>query len=150
MHYLTLKYLHVLLAIVAIGFNSAYGLIIGRARKAGTAELTFALRTVKFMDDYVANPCYVLLLLTGVGMVHMSGYPWSLKWIHVSMALLVVAFVLGIGFYTPTLRKQIALLEARGAADPEFVRLSKRGSMLGGILGLIVLAIVGLMVYKPV
>lgn len=145
----TLKFLHVLLAITAVGFNLAYGLIIGRARKAGTAELKFALRTVKVMDDYVANPCYVLLLLTGVGMVHMSGYPWSLMWIHGSMALLVVAFILGIGFYTPTLRKQIAILDSRGANDPEFVRLSKRGAMLGGILGVIVLVIVALMVYKP-
>ena len=150
MLYTTLKFLHVVLAITAIGFNSAYGLIIGRARKTGTAELAFALRTVKVMDDYVANPCYVLLLLTGVGMVHTSGYPWSLMWIHVSMALLVVAFILAIGFYTPTLRKQIAILEARGPNDAEFIRLSKRGAMLGGVLGLIVLAIVGLMVYKPV
>ena len=30
--YTTLKFLHILLAITAIGFNSAYGLIIGRAR----------------------------------------------------------------------------------------------------------------------
>jgi uncharacterized membrane protein len=149
MLYTTLKFLHILLAITAIGFNSAYGLIIGRARKAGTAELKFALRTVKVMDDYVANPCYVLLLLTGVGMVYTSGYPWSLMWIHVSMALLVVAFILAIGFYTPTLRKQIVILDSRGADDPEFLRLSKRGAMLGGILGVIVLIIVGLMVYKP-
>lgn len=150
MLYTTLKYLHVLLAIIAVGFNSAYGLIIGRARKAGRLELTYALKTVKVMDDYVANPCYVLLLLTGVGMVHVSGYPWSLKWIHGSLALLVIAFILAIGFYTPTLRKQIAILEARGPQDPEFLRLSKRGAMLGGILGLIVFVIVGLMVYKPV
>lgn len=150
MLYTTLKYLHVLLAIIAVGFNSAYGLIIGRARKAGRLELTFALKTVKVMDDYVANPCYVLLLLTGVGMVHVSGYPWSLKWIHGSLALLVIAFILAIGFYTPTLRKQIAILEARGPQDPEFLRLSKRGAMLGGILGLIVFVIIGLMVFKPV
>jgi len=150
MLYITLKFVHVVLAIVAIGFNSAYGLVIGRARKAGTAELKFALRTVKFMDDYVANPCYALLLLTGVGMVHTAGYPWALKWIHGSLALLVVAFVLALGFYTPTLRKQIAILESRGADDAEFMRLSRRGSMLGGILGLIVLVIVALMVYKPV
>jgi len=149
MLFTTLKFLHVLLAIIAIGFNSAYGLIIGRARKAGTAELKFALRTVKFMDDYVANPCYVLLLLTGVGMVHASPYGWSPKWIHGSLTLLLVAFVLGIGFYTPTLRKQIAALDRGGANDAEFLRLSRRGSMLGGILGLIVLVIVGLMVFKP-
>jgi uncharacterized membrane protein len=83
-------------------------------------------------------------------MVHVAGYPWSLLWIHVSLALLILAFVIAIVFYTPTLRKQIALLETRGPEDPEFVRLSKRGAMLGGILGVIAITIVGLMVYKPV
>lgn len=145
----TLKYLHILLAIVAVGFNIAYGLIIGRARKSGVAELSFALRTVKVMDDYVANPCYALLLVTGVGMVHVSGYPWSLRWIHGSMGLLIVAFVVALGFYTPNLRKQIAALDARGPQDPEFLRLSKRGGMIGGILGLIIFVIIGLMVFKP-
>jgi uncharacterized membrane protein len=150
--YLSLKLLHVVLAIVAVGFNASYGLIIGRARKAGTdgREMRFALRTVKFMDDYIANPCYILLLVTGVGMVQVAGYPWALKWIHGSMALLFVIAALGFGLYTPTLRKQIAALEARGPQDPEFLRLSKRGSMLGGIMGLIVLVVVYLMVFKPV
>lgn len=150
MLYATLKYLHILLAIVAVGFNIAYGLIIGRAKKTGTAELTFALRTVKVMDDYVANPCYILLLVTGVGMVHVAGYPWKLLWIHMSMALLVVLAGLGFGLYTPTLRKQIAALERGGPKDPEFVKLGKRGAMLGGIMGIIVFVIIGLMVYKPV
>jgi uncharacterized membrane protein len=149
MLYATLKYLHVLLAIVAVGFNIAYGLIIGRAKKTGTAELSFALHTVKVMDDYVANPCYILLLVTGVGMVHVAGYPWKLLWIHMSMALLVVLAALGFGLYTPTLRKQIAALERGGPADPEFVALGKRGAMLGAIMGIIVFVIIALMVYKP-
>jgi uncharacterized membrane protein len=152
MLYLTLKLLHILLAIAAVGFNVSYGLIIGRARKAGAdgRELRFALRTVKFMDDYVANPCYILLAVTGVGMVHVAGYPWALKWIHGSMALLILLAGLGVGVYTPTLRRQIAALEARGPNDPEFLRLSKRGAMAGGMLGLITLAILALMVFKPV
>jgi uncharacterized membrane protein len=152
MLYLSLKYVHVLLAIVAVGYNATYGLIIGRARKAGAdgRELKYALRTVKFMDDYVANPCYVLILLTGVGIVHVAGYSWAFKWIHGSMALLVITFVIAIGFYSPTLRKQIALLDARGPNDPEFLRLSRRGAALGGVLGVLVIVIVGLMVFKPV
>jgi uncharacterized membrane protein len=152
MLYLSLKLVHVFLAIIAVGFNVSYGLIIGRARRSGGTdgrELKFALRTVRFMDDYIANPCYILLLLTGVGMVHVAGYPWKLKWIHGSMALLVVLAILGFAVYTPTLRKQLAALEARGPQDPEFLRLSKRGSMLGGIIGLIVVAILYLMVFKP-
>lgn len=151
MLFIVLKFLHVLFAIIAIGFNAAYGLLIGRARSGGTdgREMRFALRTVKVMDDYVANPCYVLLLITGVGMVHAAGYPWSLMWVHGSLALLVVVAVLGFAFYTPTLRKQIAVLESRGASDPEFARLSTRGAILGAILALLVVTIAALMVFKP-
>jgi uncharacterized membrane protein len=147
--YLSLKLLHIFLAILAVGFNVAYGLIIGRARRTGPAELRFALRTVRFMDDYIANPSYILLLVTGVAMVRVAGYPWSLKWIHGSMALLVVLAVLGFAVYTPTLRTQLATLESRGPQDPEFLRLSKRASMLGGVIGVVVIAILYLMVFKP-
>jgi hypothetical protein len=70
-------------------------------------------------------------------------------WIHGSLALLVIIAVLGFGFYTPTLRKQIAVLESRGSSDREFVRLGTRGAILGGIMALLVMTIVALMVFKP-
>jgi uncharacterized membrane protein len=151
MLYLTLKFVHILLAIVAVGFNVAYGLIIGRARRASPdgRELRFALKTVKVMDDYVANPCYGLLLVTGAAMVYVSGMPWSLKWVHMSMGLWLVLALIAALVYTPTLRKQIAALEARGPQDPVFLALSKRGSIAGGVLGLLVLVIIWLMVTKP-
>jgi len=149
MAFIWLKFVHVLLAIVAVGFNVSYGLIISRARKAGRVELTFALKTVKVMDDYVANPAYVLLFLSGFAMLHLSGIPIGTRWVHMSMALLFVAMALGVGLYSPTLRRQIATLEARGPEDPEFRTLSTRGAILGAILGVITLAIVYLMIFKP-
>jgi uncharacterized membrane protein len=149
MLYLWLKTIHVLLAIVAVGFSASYGLIISRARRAGRAELAFALRTVQAMGDYVANPGFLLLLLTGFGMLRMSGLPIGTRWVHLSMALLFVAMALGFGVAGPTLRKQIAVLDARGPEDPEFQALSTRGAMVGGLLGLMSLAIIYLMVHKP-
>lgn len=151
MLYTGLKYLHIVLAIVAVGFNASYGLILGRAQAANGdgREMRFALRTVQVMDDYVANPCYVLLLLTGIGMVHAAGYPWSLLWIWLSLALLAALAVIGFGFYTPTLRRQIAAFDAGGQESAEFRRLSKAGALQGAVLGVIVLVIVGLMVFKP-
>jgi uncharacterized membrane protein len=151
MLYNTLKFVHIVLAIVAVGFNASYGLIIARAASSGTdgREIRFALRTVKVMDDYFANPCYGLLLVTGVGLVQVAGYPWSLRWIYLSMALLVVAFIIAIALYSPTLRRQIAVLESRGPTDAEFLALSKRGAILGAVLGVIVVSIVALMVFKP-
>ncbi len=151
MLYVVLKYLHIVLAIVAVGFNASYGLILGRARAADRdgREMRFALRTVQVMDDYVANPCYVLLLLTGIGMVHAAGYPWSRLWIWLSLALLAAVAVIGFGVYTPTLRRQIAALEAHGPDSVEFRRLSKSGAIQGGVLGVLVMVIVALMVFKP-
>jgi len=149
MLYLWLKTVHVFLAIVAVGFTASYGLIIGRGRKAGRAELTFALKTVQAMGEYVANPGFVLLLVTGFAMIRMSGLPIGTRWIHVSMALVFLALALGFGVAGPTLRKQIAVLEARGPEDAEFQSLSKRGAIVGGILGLMSLVIVYLMVHKP-
>ena len=142
-----LKFVHVWLAIVAIGYNASYGILIARARAGGIdgREMRFALRTVKFMDDYIANPCYALLLVTGGAMVYVSGYPWTLKWIYLSLGLLIAAIVL----YPPTLRRQIEVLEANGPSDAEFLKLSTRGGILGGVLGVIVITIVALMVFKP-
>src|SRR5689334_8516145 len=108
MPYLWLKTIHIFLAIVAVGFSASYGLIIGRGRKAGRAEFTFALRTVKAMGDYVANPAFLLLFASGYGLVHMSGLPIATRWVHASMALAVLALGLGFGVAGPTLRKQIA------------------------------------------
>jgi uncharacterized membrane protein len=146
-----LKFLHVWLAIMAIGYNAAYGLLIARARAGGIdgREMQFALRTVKVMDDYVANPCYALLLVTGGALVYVAGYAWTLKWIYLSLALLAAAFAIAIVLYTPTLRRQIEVLESSGPSDPEFLKLSTRGAILGAILGVIVVTIVALMVFKP-
>ena len=149
MPYLWLKAVHVFLAILAVGFSASYGLIIGRGRNAGRTELTFALKTVRAMADFVANPAFVLLLLTGLAMIWMSGLPLATRWVHVSLALAVLSMGLGFGVAGPTLRKQIAVVEARGPEDPEFQLLSKRGALVGGILGLMSLVVLYLMVHKP-
>src|SRR4029078_11122686 len=109
MLFFALKFVHILCAILAVGFNAAYGLILGRARRGGLdgREMDVALTTVEVLDCRVANPCYVLLGVTGVSMVMLEGYPWSYKWIHASLALLVIVAVLGLAFYTPTLRPKI-------------------------------------------
>jgi uncharacterized membrane protein len=66
--YAFLKSLHVLLAIVAVGFNAAYGVLLARAARE-PEHLSHVLRTVKVLDDRFANPAYGLLLVTGLAMV---------------------------------------------------------------------------------
>jgi uncharacterized membrane protein len=148
MLYLAIKYVHILLAIVAVGFNVSYAAWLVRAQRS-PANLEFALRGVKFLDDWIANPCYVLLLVSGVAMMLVA--PWALttRWLDAAIVLWVVAILLGYGVYTPTLRNQIKALAAEGAGGAAYLALASRGQIIGGVLGVVVLAILALMVFKP-
>ena len=48
--YLAVKFLHILMAIAAVGFNASYAVWLVRARRH-PEHLEFALKGVKFMDD---------------------------------------------------------------------------------------------------
>jgi uncharacterized membrane protein len=146
--YNLLKFAHVMLAIVAIGFNASYGIWLARAGRE-PQHLGHVLRSIKTLDDRFANPAYVLLLVTGVLTVLVGGIPFETFWIAASIGLWLILVVLGLGVYTPTLRRQIALVESAGAASSEYARVARRGIIVGVLLAVIVTIIVFLMVTKP-
>lgn len=148
MLYLILKWLHVLLAIVAIGVNLTYSVWLIRASRKPEV-LSFTLRGVKFLDDWLANPAYILLLVTGVAMVLTGAWSITTPWIVISLVLYVAAVVLGLLGYTPTLRRQIELVEGGKGDSSDYARVDARGRILGIVLGVLVVAIVFLMVVKP-
>ena len=86
MLYLILKWLHVLLAIAAIGANITYGVWISRAAR-NSEVLPFTLRGVRLLVDGIANPAYGLLLVTGVALVFVGGWSFTTPWILISLAL---------------------------------------------------------------
>jgi uncharacterized membrane protein len=143
-----LKTLHILFAIVAVGFNISYG--IWQARAAREPEhMGYALRGIKFMDDRVANPAYGGLLVVGIILVLIGPYDFTTFWVAVAIGLYLVMAAVAIVFYSPTLKRQIAAYEMSGAQSDEFVRLGARGRMIGTILAVLVIAIIVLMVVKP-
>jgi uncharacterized membrane protein len=147
--YTLVKFFHVLIAIIAVGFNASYGLWIYRASKDPEHEL-FALKGIKVLDDRYANPGYALLLLTGLWMVRLGHFSiFHTFWLGTALGIYVATALLAALVYTPTLKKQIALLDAGRGREPEYKRLAQRGAIVGRLLGLFVIAIVFLMVTKP-
>ncbi|HEV8596869.1 MAG TPA: DUF2269 family protein [Candidatus Dormibacteraeota bacterium] len=145
--YLVLKFLHILSAVVAVGSNITYG--IWNVRAAGDpSHMGFALKGIKFIDDRIANPAYGVLLLTGLIMMFAGNWGFAL-WIIIALILFAAVIVLGIAFYSPLLKNQIRLVEAGETASPEFARLSALSRRFGPGLGIIILAILVLMVFKP-
>jgi uncharacterized membrane protein len=145
--FLLLKWLHVLSAILAVGSNATYGLWSARAGD-DPAHLGFALRGIKFMDDRLANPAYGVLLVTGLIMAFTT-YSITLTWILIGLGLYAVMAVLGAGVYSRTLSRQIKTLDAEGPSSPAFRALSARAAAVGIFLGVLAIAVVFDMVFKP-
>ncbi len=144
-----LKLVHIFLAILAVGSNATYGIWLARARD-DRAQLSFALRGIKFLDDRVANPAYGLLLITGLLLVLSDQIPLlQTRWILSALVLFAVLVVLGFGFYTPALARQIRVLESEGPQSPAYRRLRGRSTIIGIGTLVVVLAILFLMVVKP-
>jgi uncharacterized membrane protein len=143
-----LKVVHILLAIVAVGFNLSYAILIRRAT-AEPQHLGHTLRTVKVLDERFANPAYGLLFVVGLAMV-IIGFPEITDlWIILAIGLYLLAVILGFAIYSPLLRRQIAAVESAGPGSSEYQALAGRGASLGALLGAITVAIVVLMVLKP-
>jgi len=148
MFYNLLKFIHVAAAITAVGANTTYA--VWNARVASEpAHAAFVLKTIRFLDNRIANPAYAVLFLSGLAMVFVGHWSITSLWIVVGIVLFIAVAALGFGLFTPLLREQVRLADAAQTDSPEFARLSRRSAVLGPVLGLIVILILVMMVFKP-
>jgi uncharacterized membrane protein len=147
--FVILKFFHVLLAIVAVGFNATYGVWLARVAREPVPTQSFVLRGIKRLDDWFANPAYVLLAVTGLAMVFVGELRLTTFWIAGGIVLWAIAVGLGFFVYTPMVRNQIAALETAGPDSDEYRRYSANARFVGILLAVIVVVIVFLMVTKP-
>jgi uncharacterized membrane protein len=148
MFYLILKWLHILCAITALGANITYFLWLFRMDK-NRESLLFTLRTIKIMDDTMANPAYVLAFFTGAGMLSIAKLSYATPWVLTALIIYAVVSLLGIFVYSPLLKKQIKLAESVGPDSAEYKRAANNGIYLGILITLLVVGITFLMVVKP-
>jgi hypothetical protein len=147
MAYGLLKVLHILLAIIAVGFSTSFGIII--ATSAGNLDrLRFALNLVRLLEK-VSRISFIGLLLTGVILGWMLDLGWHTLWFTASLGLSLTAFAVAMVVAVPTLQAQIALVSQPSPPMDELKRLGARSRMTGMGLGLASLTVLFLMVLKP-
>lgn len=113
-------------------------------------HLLFALRGVKFMDGKVANPCYGLVLISGFAMAYVAEYDiLSTTWIRYPVILFAIMGALAFTVYSPTLKKQIVLVEQGSMDTQEYKSIEKKQMILGAVLFLLAVTIIAIMVIKP-
>jgi uncharacterized membrane protein len=147
MPFLLLKFVHVVSAIVAVGANVTYAFWLRRAGR-DPDKLPWTIRGIQTLDNRIANPAYILLLITGVLMVVGGAFSFQTGWIAAALVLYVALVLVGIFVYSPTVRRQLAEAE-RDPSSPEYAAIERRSTLLGVVTLVIVLVIVALMVTKP-
>lgn len=147
MLYNLLKAFHILFVIAAVGSNITYGVWQGLAGNDPQRE-SFALRGVKFLDDRVANPAYLLVLVSGLTL---AWWHWSYTthWIAAAIVLYVIAILFAFAVYSPALARQIETLDRAGLASPAYRTAAIRATAFGIAVMVPILAILYLMVAKP-
>jgi uncharacterized membrane protein len=149
MLYPIVKWIHILCAIVSLGANLTYFpwfIRVARNREA----LVFTLGTIRILDNWIANPAYVLAYITGEIMMRIGGHiHYSTPWMTVSLILYATISVLGLFVYAPLLKKQQNLAETVGPDDVNYQRVSRNGIILGMVIVILTVGITFLMVNKP-
>jgi uncharacterized membrane protein len=145
--FVILKVIHVLSAIVAVGANVTYAFWLRRAGRDRT-RLVDAISGVRTLDARLANPAYILVLVTGIGMVLTGAYSFETGWIAASIALYVATVVLGITAFGPAIRRQLAEAE-RDPSSAAYTAAERRSNLLVMLTAATVVVIVVLMVAKP-
>lgn len=145
--YLTVKFVHVLVAIVAVGSSAGSSLWLRLAMRSPT-HLPFALRSAKFLDEFLTRPGLILLLLTGFWM---AATRWSLAlfWVRGALVLLALVLVLLYAVVGPALGRLIHIADTEGQAAPGWRRSELMFELAGGGSGLLIIVIVWLMVAQP-
>jgi len=147
--YLFLKWIHVLAAITALGATLTYVVWI-RLGERSQPNLLHSLRGIRFLDDRIVNPAYGVVVVTGLLMVWVNKLSLLTAWITIPLILVIVVAGLGIGVYSPALRRQIQAAEAEGPTSASYRAASRQAILSGAITTVLVVVIVFVMVVKPV
>src|SRR5678816_558755 len=128
--YVVVKFIHIFVAIVALGTSAGLGIVL-EFYANHPAHGPYVLRMIYRMTAMVVMPGYVLMLVTGAWLAHLS-WSFTTAWIQAALGLWVVGAVF-LGVTLAALRKQRMLLSR----------------ILGGGVGLVVVATLYFMVVKP-
>lgn len=149
MLYLAFKYIHILAAITAVGFNASYAVWLARGDRLSREVHEFTLRGVKLLDDRFANPAYGVLFVTGLLMVFTGPWKITTGWILGALALFAILILMAALGYTPALKSQIRALETSGRESAEYAAAARRQNLIGIAFIVPILGLIYLMVFKP-
>lgn len=147
-HFTAILFIHVLSAIIAVGTNLTYIVLLAGAKRDQNSVI-FALKMIRLLDSRLANPAYIVALISGFTMAFTVPFPLTTPWILLAIILYVVIFILGMLVYAPAFRQQMRLAVNDGVQSSTYQAAARYGNILLGVVAVLAILIVFLMVVKP-
>lgn len=145
--YNTLKFLHIVMAMIWVGGGITLQVFAVRAMKAGPEHTQHFAETVHWVGNRLFMPASGILFLLGLWMAFgWVGWP---VWIWIGVAGFAATFVTGAFFLGPATGKLDKLLKEKGPADPESIATIKRILGISRIDMVVLIIVVWDMAYKP-
>jgi uncharacterized membrane protein len=153
-------FLHIGGAIAAFGPTVTFP-IIGVMAAGEPMHGNFALRLNERIASRVVEPGAIFVFLMGIGLIWTRGWnPFTTLWLAIAIILFLIALGYSVFMQLPMVKRLIEMTSgpppapAEGSGPPagpppEFMALTRRVAMGGQLTGLLLIAILFLMVFKP-
>lgn len=142
----TLKFLHVLVAIIWVGGGILQTILVWRVRKADAIHRLGLARDMRAMADKVFGAATVAVLLFGIWMViERPAFAFGDTWIVIGLVGIVLSGAIGGAFFAPKGKALVARLESGESAD-KLLGVISRVALVDQV---ILLVVVWAMVAKP-
>jgi len=149
------KFLHIAAVVIGLGVTFVFPFLQAFAERKGVVATRFAFQFANRLTKIVVYPGAVLVALLGVGLIFddRTGYKDDFPaWLMWSITWYVIALAVSVFVMDPATKKAQKILEATpdGAELPDdYIAVGKRIQMVGGLLGVSILGVLFLMIWKP-
>jgi uncharacterized membrane protein len=151
-------FLHISAVVVGLGATFAEAIAFPVAMKMDASHLPYLHRLQRAINQRLATPALLIIILTGMYQVSEGNWSYSDFWISATFAIAIILGGLNGAYFVPADRKLEAMAKRDIAAAPgegkitmsdEYLRGARIEGIVGAIAGLLVIAAVFLMVVKP-
>jgi hypothetical protein len=149
--------LHIFGVMIAFGPTFLFGAIMALGRKK-PQHIAFAAEVTDFLERRVTIPVAAVIPFLGLAMIFTGHFNlWKSEWLVISIILYTITFAFGVLVQNRNSTRMVELLNAMppgpppaGAEPPaEVAALGRKLQMGGAFLGLMIVAILVLMVWRP-
>jgi uncharacterized membrane protein len=146
-------FIHVTAVMVGFGATFAEAIMFPVAVKVGRQHLPYVHRLQLAINQRLATPALVVVLLTGIYQTSDGDWGFDSSWISATFLIVIVVGGLLGAYFIPADRKLAVQAEREitetGNVSEDYLRQARRQGAIGALTGVLLIAAVFLMVTKP-